>query len=210
MKITFIYHSSFLVETEKLQMLFDYFQGDLSAVSPDKPLYVFASHRHEDHFSPVIFELAEKYPEVHYVLSYDIWKKRVPEKLRDRTVFLKPHVRERVGALEVETLKSTDEGVAFLIQDGAHTIYHAGDLNDWTWDGEPETDNEAMSRNYRKEMDLLKGRHIDVAFVVLDGRQEQYYRRGIDYFTEQVGADQVCPMHYWGDPQVVERYRKGY
>ena len=51
MKITYIHHSAFLVETESVYLLFDYFQGNLPELSEKKPLYVFASHRHPDHFS---------------------------------------------------------------------------------------------------------------------------------------------------------------
>ena len=56
MKITYIHHSAFLVETESAYLLFDYFQGKLPEFSEEKPLYVFASHRHPDHFSKVIFD----------------------------------------------------------------------------------------------------------------------------------------------------------
>ena len=42
------------------------------------------------------------------------------------------------------------------------TIYHAGDLNNWVWEGEPEADNRRMSENFHREMDKLAGRHIDV------------------------------------------------
>ena len=56
MKITYIHHSAFLVETESAYLLFDYFQGKLPEFSEEKPLYVFASHRHPDHFSKITFE----------------------------------------------------------------------------------------------------------------------------------------------------------
>ena len=42
MKITYIHHSAFLVETESAYLLFDYFQGKLPEFSEEKPLYVFA------------------------------------------------------------------------------------------------------------------------------------------------------------------------
>ncbi len=61
MKVTYIHHSSFLVETDENYFLFDYFEGELPEFKEDKPLLVFASHRHGDHFSPVIFELAGKH-----------------------------------------------------------------------------------------------------------------------------------------------------
>ncbi len=37
---------------------------------------------------------------------------------------------------EVDTLLSNDSGVAFIVRTKEGTIYHAGDLNDWYWDGE--------------------------------------------------------------------------
>ena len=43
MKITYIHHSAFLVETESVYLLFDYFQGNLPELSEKKPLYVFAT-----------------------------------------------------------------------------------------------------------------------------------------------------------------------
>ena len=72
----------------------------------------------------------------------------------------------------VRTMKSTDEGVAFLVECGGKRIYHAGDLNNWVWSGEPEADNLRMSENYRLELEKMKGNHVDVAFVPLDPRQE--------------------------------------
>ena len=37
MNVTYIYHSSFLVETMSGYLLFDYFKGDLPELSPYKP-----------------------------------------------------------------------------------------------------------------------------------------------------------------------------
>ena len=56
MKVTYIHHSAVSVETEHSILLFDYFKGELPDFDPGKPLFVFASHFHEDHYSPVIFE----------------------------------------------------------------------------------------------------------------------------------------------------------
>lgn len=206
LKVTYIYHSSFVVETERVQLLFDYFKGDLECLNPKKPLYVFASHRHGDHFSEKIFELSRKIDCVYYVLSADIWKKRVPEELRERTVFLKPYEERRIGEIHVKTLQSTDVGVAFLVEADGHRIYHAGDLNDWTWEGEPEEDNRKMRKRYRKEIDSLAGTDLDAAFVVLDGRQEAEYRDGMDYFLEKVGAKRVYPMHCWDNYGIIREY----
>ena len=70
MNITYIHHSAFLVETASAWLLFDYFEGELPAIPVEKPLYVFSSHIHADHFSRKIFGLAR--PGVTFLLSADI------------------------------------------------------------------------------------------------------------------------------------------
>lgn len=72
MKVTYIYHSGFLVELENASLLFDYYKGDIPNINPDLPLYVFSSHSHGDHFSKDIFNLADIYPKVTFILSSDI------------------------------------------------------------------------------------------------------------------------------------------
>ena len=55
----------------------------------EKQWLVFASHRHQDHFRPEIFKLAETHPRLQYVFSADIWRSRIPEERLAQTVRLK-------------------------------------------------------------------------------------------------------------------------
>ena len=93
------------------------------------------------------------------------------------------------------TFQSTDLGVAFLIEDDQNLIYHAGDLNDWVWEEESDSYNEQMTLDYRSQITLLSEklnhRQLDVAFVVLDPRQEKDYDRGMCYFLENIPVKQV-------------------
>ena len=212
MKITYIHHSSFMADLEHPALLFDYFEGDIPEIPEDKPLFVFASHRHGDHFSRSIFDLSDGRRKVTYVLSDDIWRRQVPEELLGRTTFMGPGesgcLADGAGQpLEIEAFKSTDEGVAFLIKAEGQVIYHAGDLNNWVWEGEPEKDNQRMSENYHKELAKLAGRHIDVAFMLIDPRQEKDFYLGMDDFMRMVGADVVFPMHFWGDFEAASRFK---
>lgn len=86
--------------------------------------------------------------------------------------------------MKIRAFKSTDEGVAFLIETEGKRIYHAGDLNNWVWAGEPEADNKRMSENFHKELEKMKGIHIDVAFMLLDPRQEKDFYLGMDDFMK--------------------------
>ena len=60
MQITRIFHSGFLVETAKRYFIFDYYKGELPKLNPDKLVYVFASHGHQDHYEPKVFELLKQ------------------------------------------------------------------------------------------------------------------------------------------------------
>lgn len=70
MKVEYIYHSGFTVETDHYFLVFDYFKGGLTI--KDKPAIVFASHHHGDHFNPIIFDWQKNHPQIHYVLGHDI------------------------------------------------------------------------------------------------------------------------------------------
>lgn len=205
MKVTFIIHSCYFVELTHCCLLFDYYQGDIPQT--DKPLYVFHSHHHDDHFSPQVFQLARPGQEVHYLLSDDIFRHRVPEKALENTLFVSPRKLYEVGAVRVATLRSTDLGVAFLIECEGKLFYHAGDLNCWVWDGAPRYQNDYMTKLYTDELTLLSGKDIDVAFVPLDPRQEADFDLGMKYFFQAVGAKHVFPMHMWGDYSVVPLFK---
>lgn len=75
MKVSYIGHSGFAVELAGCTLLFDYYQGVFPPFALDKPLYVFASHAHQDHFNFAIFELGKAHPNVTYILSRDIKRK---------------------------------------------------------------------------------------------------------------------------------------
>ena len=208
MKITYIHHSSFLIETDSVNLLFDYFEGTLPEIPVEKPLYIFSSHRHGDHFSDVIFELAKEHEAIKFVLSSDIWTKRVPAELRDRAVSLGPDESWSDELIKVETYKSTDEGVAFWCTVDQKEIYHAGDLNHWYWEGEDEKWNRDMTAAYRAEIEKMRGRRADVAFLPLDPRLEQWFYLGIDDWMRVADADVIVPMHFWEQFDVAKRLKE--
>ena len=212
MKITYINHSGFLIETRDCYYIFDYYKGELPHLDKEKEVIVFCSHFHEDHFNPEIFTLADSHPHTVYVLSDDIWQNRVPEKHFSRTHFIDPgrmiHLPEGGGIL-IRAFRSTDEGVAFLVEAGGKTIYHAGDLNDWQWNGESLSWNHTMKANYQKELETIRSLGIvpDAAMVPLDGRQEDLFYLGLHEFMCRVGAGMVFPMHFWDDFSVISRLK---
>ena len=211
MKVTYIYHSGFLIGTGNTALLFDYYRGRIPSLPADTELLVFASHGHGDHFNPDIFRLADIYPKVRYYLSDDIRKESVPENVLSRTVFVGPWERiteeaEDGSARRIETLKSNDLGVAFTVEAEGHSFYHAGDLNDWWWDGGPE--DLELQDLYRSELSKIRGRHFDAAFIPLDPRLQRP-ELGIADFLGEAGAEVIFPMHFWDDIGIIERMLSG-
>ena len=206
MQVTYINHSGFLVESETCYYIFDYYKGELPKLDKDKDVIVFCSHFHQDHFNPQIFEiLNDMGMNYQAVLAKDINKRKYPAGVKITTAYHdKTYILD--NGTQVSTLLSTDSGVAFIVKAKSGTIYHAGDLNDWYWEGEPDADNRQMTSRYRAEIDKLQGIHFDVAFVPLDPRQEDHYADGMIYFLENVECEAVFPMHYWDEPKVIDRF----
>ena len=205
MRVTFLAHSGFFLELETASLLFDWWKGELPPLPADRPLLVFASHRHEDHFNPAIFSRAEGGRDVRFLLGKDI---RLTERNRARWN-LSDDVAARCLALgggetvspipgvTVETLPSTDEGVAFLVSLEGKTIFHAGDLNWWHWEGEDKAWNRNMEVNFKRYCEPLQGRHIDLAMFPIDPRLGEDGFRGARYFLELTDTACLLPMHQW-------------
>lgn len=208
MKVTYISHSGFLVELEKHVLLFDYFRGVIPEFPKDKEFLVFASHRHYDHFVKEIFALKEQCENIHYILSSDT--QTAAEKLlkdperKKRITFIDPDRKIQVGETTIQTLRSTDEGVAFVAECEGMKVYHAGDLNWWHWEGESEGFNEKMKEAYLKELKKLQNISLDLAFIPVDPRLGKQYYYGIDAFARMVDVKKLVPMHFWGEYSVCE------
>lgn len=215
--ITYIDHSGFFIELSAVAFLFDYYQGKIPTVL-DKPLLVFVSHRHQDHYNPEIFELIKTYPEVYFILAKGVPIKKQIEKYAALGIDLKPHlilikknmtedlVLPNGRIISITTLESTDEGVAFLLDFEGKTIYHAGDLNQWVWEGESGQYNDNMRNAYLREMTKLDGVEIDVAFVPLDPRLEEHAFEGLEVFLEHSEAKKIYPMHFWSGFDIIRKF----
>ncbi len=175
--------------------------AELSAWAADgREIYVFVSHHHADHYSRRIFAWRDAVPAIRYILSSDVWT-------GEEAVRMKPGETRQVGRTTVRTLKSTDVGVAFLVSLDGITLYHAGDLNWWYWDGEPEEDNRRMERRYKEQIHSLQGERIDVAFLPADPRQEDRGLDGMLYFLNTLQPQYALPMHCWENAAWFERLR---
>lgn len=225
MQVIFIHHSCFLVEVDDKVLIFDYFgkdrvngytfTGKIPTYTPDTKIYMFASHSHQDHFDMDILRWSEQYPNIHYILSKDIRisphfleKHGIDPKVRERVQFVTAGKKYEVDDLKIETLMSTDVGVAFYVTTNGVSLFHAGDLNDWKMEGAGDLINGKQQRAYRHEIRKLSDKPINLAFVPVDPRLGAYQTLGIDYFLKNTDAEFVFPMHMWQDYSEIPVYKK--
>ena len=124
--------SGFLVTIGETGFLFDASEHgadrrelpEKEALSAYRKLYVFVSHRHDDHFSETIYDLCGE--DAVYIVGFDLPKEH-------RGVRMKPGEKQGFGSIQVKAFGSTDEGVSFLVEYAGITLFHAGDLNLWHW-----------------------------------------------------------------------------
>jgi L-ascorbate metabolism protein UlaG (beta-lactamase superfamily) len=207
MKLTYIHHSSFLLESGQATVLFDYTEGELPPLDPKRALYVVSTHRHGDHFSEKIFSLADKAERVTYLLSFDIPENRIPKERQGQVLSLQSNASYVVDAMKVMTFKSTDEGIALVLELEGKTIYYAGDLNHWHWEGEPDWWNAQMAKDYLCEVEKLP-ESIDLAFVPVDPRLGASFSLGARELLAHSDVSLLVPMHFWGDFTVCEKLQE--
>ncbi len=207
MKIRYIYHSCFLVETENSFLIFDYYKHkngkedfDFEKMLNDifkspKALYIFSSHSHMDHFNYEVFSWIDKKPNTYYILSSDI---KIFNKLENSYI-----VREddelTINNIKLNVFGSTDEGVSFLVNIDGMNLFHAGDLNWWKWYDDSPKEAKIMEDTFKNIVKniLIKDELIDIAFFPVDKRLEDNYLVGGQYFIEVLKPKIMIPMHFW-------------
>ena len=218
MKIYYIYHSCFIVETDSSFLIFDYFKHkneirqdfDFKKLLVDifkspKSLYIFSSHSHQDHFNNEILSWCKEKTDSYYILSSDI---KLYQNLNNLYV-TKQNDEFSLNKITIKTFGSTDQGVSFLVNVDGLNIFHAGDLNWWKWMDDTEEEEKEMEYAFKgviKDI-LIKDINIDVAFFPVDGRLEDNYACGGQYFIEQLKPKVFIPMHFWEDFKITLKFK---
>jgi L-ascorbate metabolism protein UlaG (beta-lactamase superfamily) len=211
-KVWYLYHSGFAVLTEGHFLIFDYWRDkpkgaglESGVIDPaalrDMDVVVFASHSHGDHFNSGVLKWRADIPKLRFVFSDDIRRSEGAHMIGPGETLAQPD-------MAVQALASNDEGVAFIVDVDGQRLFHAGDLNWWHWEGEPDDYNEGMAATYKAEIGRLAGKPVDIAFVPVDPRLEKQYAWSIDHLMRTVDVRYAVPMHFGDDPSVVGRLLK--
>lgn len=225
LKLTYIFHSDFAVEIHSCILVFDYWMDSTiclpEILSKGKPVYVFASHFHGDHFSREIFAWRKLYPHTPfvYILSKDIVRHHGCHRDEADILMVKGDGWcDKI--IKVIAAGSNDSGVSWIVEVEGKRIFHAGDLNNWyarflsdnynggtIWSMEfGEIDPLKDEQQYIDELkDIRKiTDSFDLVMFPVDGRIGNGYTRGARQFIEQFQIGLFVPMHYHVEAIIVE------
>jgi len=193
-------HSGWAVKTQNHLLIFDYWlhpgqpmpeQASLingfivPAELKDFNVDVFVSHGHGDHYNDSIFEWKNSLTHVNYVMGFS------PRGIQDEYTLINPHEEKTVNDIKVSTLRSTDAGVAFLLEVDGLVLFHAGDH---------ANGNVNLVGAFPEEIDYLaaKGKTIDLAFFGITGcslGDPESVKAGIYYAVDKLKPVVLLPMH---------------
>lgn len=218
-RLTYIFHSGFVVETAAGILVFDYWL-DLANVLPKclsrrggRHVYVFASHFHKDHFTKDIFGWKQSLgSDVTYILSKDILKHSRADK-GEADVWLAKGGTWADENIQVTATGSNDSGVSWIVETGGNRIFHAGDLCNWyarfLADGNKyrqpyseelgeDIDPVAEEKRFLGELkDIQKiAKGFELVMFPVDGRIGNGYTLGARQFIERFQVGMFVPMHF--------------
>lgn len=225
MKVIFIHHSCFVVEADEKVFIFDYFDGNklngytftgkLPEYEKETPIYLFASHSHKDHYDMDVLHWTEKYPNIQYIFSKDIKispnflkKHGISPSVREKVTFVSPDKQYKLDDLNIKTFRSTDAGVAYYVECNGITMFHAGDLSNWKWEGAGDLTNGVQERSYKFQIRQLTGLPIQAAFIPMDPRLGQHQSAGLEFFLQETEAEHIFPMHMWQDYSGIAAFKR--
>lgn len=214
LKITYIYHDCFVVNLPHCSLIFDFWKDPDSKIFQfidlNKPVYIFVSHHHKDHFNKDIFTWHSNSP-IKYILSKDTTK-LVSYLLRKNGTYkgkLKVNLENIITLqegnkyedtnLKVYAFGSTDIGCSYLIECCGRFIFHAGDLNAWVWKDESEKEEiEQALTEFKNKLSPITDitTTIDIAMFPVDSRIGTDFWEGAKIFVHKFKVEHFIPMHF--------------
>ncbi len=199
--VWYLGHSGWAVKTKNHFLIFDYYER---ADRPDDPrlingrinpteiydqnVYVFASHRHADHFDKTILEWEHAVPYIKYIFG---WKALDNPNYH----YMGPKEKLELDGMEIECFHSPEAGEIegnFLVRVDGVVIYHSGDY----------------SRGhdvFKKDMQALAAaaKEIDLFFMLAGNAMDNEEAL---YALQTIKPKYMFPMHAGGNEYVYKEF----
>ena len=208
-RVTYVYHSCFVLEMGGATLLFDYPGGYggqegthlVETMVKGADLWSFSSHAHGDHFSRAVFDLKDTAKKARFILSSDI----STGKNDGLITHISADERVTVDGIKVSALKSNDEGVAFIIEHKGVKAYFGGDLANWNWPEESTPEEmEVVETYFASVVERLVKEKVHIAFSNADTRLENW--AGGAQLANRLMPALFVPMHLFGNAGALKRF----
>lgn len=234
-ELSYIHHDCFFLKTREIAVVFDFWfdplqkSGErlprfLKDLPKTTPLYVLVSHFHKDHFNRKIFNWADSFSNIKFVVSKDV-SMRIKYLLKpdstykgkkldsDKLIVLSKFDSYADENLNIDCFGSTDIGnsYALTLYNSGLRVFHAGDLNCWSWrDESTPREIEEAENLYLQELKPIVEKYpeFDVVMFPVDSRIGTGYNEGAKIFLNSIKVKRFFPMHFsLGDneQELVER-----
>ena len=212
-EITYIFHNCFTLRLPDKTFLFDYpadqylDQTRREAVVSrirNTHLQLFSSHNHQDHFNRNSMELSSYTQSLTCIFSGDIVRKNPQLKGDPLCYTVDANQSYTINDYTVDTFRSNDEGVAFIIHLGSLHIYFGGDLANWQWEDLTKQEYQLLVSYYGDVLEKLKQWPIQIALSNTDQRLANW--SGAAQFMATVKPALFVPMHTFGKTTSIAKF----
>jgi L-ascorbate metabolism protein UlaG (beta-lactamase superfamily) len=115
-----------------------------------------------------------------------------------------PDQSYHINDLEIQTFRSNDQGVAFLICCDGLNIYFGGDLANWDWDNLTIQEHRFLVDYFAEVLTKINQRPVQIAFSNTDPRLKNW--AGAAQFIDTIKPNFFVPMHTFGETQSISRF----
>jgi ankyrin repeat protein len=220
-QLWYLGHCGWAIRTKNHFMIFDYFPGvalptDLSLLNgninpteiQDLNVEVFVSHDHRDHYDSTIYGWQSSAKNLTYIFGFK--PEELPETQRQgydgrAYEYFGPRETRTIDGMTINTIRSNDGGVGFLVEADGMKIFHAGDHAGW------ENGNSAP---FTSEIDYLANLtgNVDLAFINTTGcrfsRDTLALEQSVIYAIEKLSPKATIPTHGIGREYVYRDYAR--
>jgi len=211
--IWYLGHAGWAIKTKNHLLIFDYVWAPRTGNMPENPsladgfidpaeikdcsVFVFVSHRHGDHFDPMIFEWEKSVKDIRYIFGWETGQNPQYHYLTE------PRTKNTIDGFEIFNINHEFDGIpegAFLVKGDGLLIFHSGDHG---------TTGEELNPLFRENIDYLaqQEQQIDLAFISQFGNREGGEVNNGDLYTiEKLGPKVTFPMHQGGGERFYRKF----